>query len=131
MTGLETESEWPFKRLNHLNQNEPAPRKEDRLNISPPTRREPMRPYYTPPEPKKENTPWQGPDTAANSIAFEQAFVIETVCAWCKRHLRGPVGGPVKSHGICQDCKAEQISALEQALGAVDGCESCEWVSSL
>ena len=43
--------------------------------------------------------------------ALEKAAEIETVCAWCHRHMSGPVGAAPQrvSHGICPQCLEEKF----------------------
>ena len=40
-----------------------------------------------------------------------EAEAIETVCAWCHRHMSGPVGAPPErtSHGICARCAEREF----------------------
>jgi len=68
-------------------------------------------PYFTPIPTPTPNTPWQGPNYLAKAMAFEQAFIFEMICSWCGDHIRGPVGGPKTSHGICTTCRDKQIKA--------------------
>jgi hypothetical protein len=67
--------------------------------------------YFTPPQPKVQNTPWKG--NTKQEVAFDRAFIIKVVCAWCKCHLSGPVDAPKISHGMCKACKDEQMRGLE------------------
>jgi len=39
----------------------------------------------------------------------EDAGEIETVCCICHAHLRGPVGAPRVSHGLCDKCLEEKF----------------------
>lgn len=38
---------------------------------------------------------------------------LKVVCAWCKKHLRGPEGASEISHGMCPACAAEFESGKE------------------
>ena len=42
-----------------------------------------------------------------------QAGETETVCAWCGKHMSGPVGAQPErqSHGICPECEAREFPA--------------------
>ena len=48
-------------------------------------------------------------------------------CAYCKGFigLRAPVEDPTITHGICDDCLAEQLLELEHELG--DSAPECPW----
>ena len=45
-------------------------------------------------------------------VREKEAAEIETVCAWCHRHMTGPVGAAPErvSHGICPKCLEEKFS---------------------
>ena len=47
----------------------------------------------------------------AHQMARLHERQIETVCAWCHRHISGPVGADPKnvSHGICPECLKEKF----------------------
>jgi len=39
---------------------------------------------------------------------------IAVYCAWCKKHIRGPLvkkGEPI-SHGVCKDCFVTEITEI-------------------
>lgn len=43
----------------------------------------------------------------------EKQEEMKTVCAWCRRHMSGPVDVVRESHGICPQCLREELAKLE------------------
>jgi hypothetical protein len=72
-------------------------------------------PYFTPPPEPVQNTTWKGQNYDQMARAFEKAFILTTVCAWCNRHMSGPERNTPDriSHGICEDCAKVQMAAAQ------------------
>ena len=41
-------------------------------------------------------------------------MVDNVICAWCGKHLSGPVGSVEISHGICEPCETKFNEQLEE-----------------
>lgn len=41
--------------------------------------------------------------------------LISVICAWCDKHMRGPVAVEPVSHGICEHCNAALFANEEAA----------------
>ena len=48
---------------------------------------------------------------AQQAVELQKAAEIETVCAWCGKHLSGVEGAAPErvSHGICPECLEEKF----------------------
>lgn len=41
---------------------------------------------------------------------------METICAWCKKHIRGEAAyeGELVSHGMCEECEIKAKKEMEE-----------------